>query len=526
MVFNSIAFLIFFILFLPLYFAFPAGKKWVFLLLAGYFYYGYQKPVNLLFLIIPTLVVFFVSQRMASVKKEAASQTQEEPGNITDKKQNTEKKRTRPIILLIIALFSGLILLLIFKYTDFIRSTLYFLQNLFIENPAPFKPVNLILPMGISFYSFKLVSYIIDVYNEKLEPERHLGYFALYVSFFPQILAGPIDRAVNLLPQLKKKVSFDYERVSHGFQLILWGFFKKIVIADTLSHGVTRVYNNVESFEGIPLLAATLFYSVQIYCDFSGYSDIAIGIAEVLGFKSMENFDSPYFSKDIKQFWNKWHISLSTWLRDYLFLPIAYAVMRRIHSAKLLKIKTEAWGYIVGMSITMFLGGLWHGASWTFVFWGVIHGLYLVLSHTTRRIRKRFVKTLRLNKIPWLYHGIKVLITFNIVTLAWIFFRSKSISDAFYVLSHLFTGIGEQLTGSELLETLKQTLRFKEFDLVIIAISIFVLGSIDFIQTKRSIRTIIAGRPLWIRWGLYCLLIYFILWFGEFDKSIFIYFQF
>jgi alginate O-acetyltransferase complex protein AlgI len=503
MFFNSIDFLIFFILFLPVYFSVPHKGKWLVLLTASYFFYGYWNPGYLLFLVIPTVFVYAAARGI-----------------------DTAGKKLQKRLFLLLGLLSGLTLLVVFKYSDFVGSSLHFLLGIFKKNVSHYNPLNLILPIGISFYSFKLASYIIDVYNEKLKPEKHFGHFSLYASFFPQILAGPIDRAVNLIPELKKKICFDYQRVTSGLKLVLWGFFKKIVIADHLAVTVNRVYNNVNSYEGLPLLAAAFFYSIQIYCDFSGYSDIAIGIARILGFKSMDNFDSPYFSKDIKQFWNKWHISLSTWLRDYLFLPIAYATMRKIPASTLVKVKVETWGYIVGMFITMFLGGLWHGASWTFVLWGVIHGLYLIASHTTKKIRKKIVKNIKLNKAPRLHRWIKIFITFNMVSLAWIFFRAKTIPDAFYVVSHLFTNIGKQLASANVLDVVKHTLQLNEVDLSIILLSILLLCIVDFIEIKRDIIETIARKPLLLRWTLYCTVIFFILWFGEFKQVKFIYFQF
>jgi alginate O-acetyltransferase complex protein AlgI len=503
MSFNSIDFLIFFTLFFPVYFSVPNRGKWLVLLAASYFFYGYLNPGYLLFLVIPTVFVYSAARGIETVR---------------------EKKKKG--LLLLLGLFSGLILLVVFKYSDFVGSSLHSLFGIFKKNVSHYSPLNLILPMGISFYSFKLGSYIIDVYNEKLKPEKHFGYFSLYVSFFPQILAGPIDRAVNLIPEFKKKIIFDYQRVTSGLKLVLWGFFKKIVIADHLAITVNRVYDNVNSYEGLPLLVTASFYSIQIYCDFSGYSDIAIGIARILGFKSMDNFDSPYFSKNIKQFWNKWHISLSTWLRDYLFLPMAYATMRKIPASTLIKVKVETWGYIVGMFITMFLGGLWHGASWTFVLWGVIHGLYLIASHTTKKIRKKIVKTIKLNKVPRMHRWIKIFITFNMVSVAWIFFRAKTIPDALYAVSHLFTNIGEQLASANVLEVVKHTLQLNEVDLLVIILAIFLLAIVDFVEIKRDIIKTIAGKPLWLRWTLYCTVIFFILWFGEFKQVKFIYFQF
>ncbi|MCX6582992.1 MAG: MBOAT family protein [Candidatus Aminicenantes bacterium] len=412
MIFNSIDFLIFFCIVVSIYFFIPQKFKWLFLLSAGYFFYGYWKIGYLVFLIVPTILIYFISLKI--------SRTQSKP---------------RRKFFLIFGLISGLGFLVVYKYTDFIGGSLYSLAGLFSPG-LKYNPLNLLWPIGISFYSFKLVSYLVDVYNENATPETHLGYFALYVSFFPQLLMGPIDRAVNFIPELKKKVNFDMERVLSGFRLIVWGIFKKMVIADRLAIFVNEMFRD-PAHQGLNLIFGAYFYAFQIYCDFSGYSDIAIGISRILGFKSMQNFDFPYFSKSMTQFWNKWHISLSTWLRDYLFLPIAYAVMRPIKTPRLYKIKAETWGYVVGMFVTMFLGGLWHGPAWTLVIWGALHGIYLAVGYTTKKARKKFVKKIKLNKFPILRYCISVFITFNLVSFAWIFFRAESLQEAFRYIKYI-----------------------------------------------------------------------------------------
>ncbi len=291
--------------------------------------------------------------------------------------------------------FSGLLvtlgLLFVFKYLELFRQTLHDLAGVFFRL-QPLAPLKILLPIGISFFTFKIISYLIDVYYRRIEPETHLGIYALYVSFFPQLLAGPIERAARFIPQLKAPVHFDWERVASGMRLVVWGLFKKMVIADRLAFFVDEVFRHPEG-QGLQLLLAVYFYAFQIYCDFSGYSDIAVGITRVLGFESMKNFDFPYFARSITQFWSRWHISLSSWLRDYLFLPIAYAVMRRIRGEKLLAVKAETWGYFVGIFLTMLLGGLWHGASWTFVIWGGLYGVYQVFSYSGKRLRRKCAET-------------------------------------------------------------------------------------------------------------------------------------
>ncbi|MCP4153301.1 MAG: MBOAT family protein [bacterium] len=412
MIFNSIDFIIFFAALLSVYFFIPQKVKWVVLLAASYFFYGYWKVEYLGFLIVPTIIVYFLGREIG--------------------RSETQKRKKA---LTVYGLITSLAVLVVFKYADFVGGSIYSFARLF--SPAlQYSPFDLLLPIGISFYSFKLVSYVVDVYYEKSEPEKHFGYFALYVSLFPQLLAGPIDRAANFIPELKKKVNFDVDRIVSGFRLVVWGVFKKMVIADRLGIFVGEVFAEPTA-QGLNLLFGAYFFAFQIYCDFSGYSDIAIGLSRILGFKSMLNFNFPYFSKSLTQFWNNWHISLSTWLRDYIFLPIAYAVMRPIKTPKFHNIKTETWGYAVGMFITMFLGGLWHGASWTFVIWGMLHGIYLIVGYTTKKARKRWARKIKLNKFPRLKHFLSVFITFNLVSFAWIFFRAESFEKAYTYIKYI-----------------------------------------------------------------------------------------
>lgn len=264
-----------------------------------------------------------------------------------------------------------------------------------------------------------------DVYRGHREPERHLGRFALYISFFPQLVAGPIEHSTRLLPQFTQAVSFHPERVASGLRLVLWGLFKKIVIADRLAIYVNMVYNDPTEFHGLSLILATYFFAFQIYCDFSGYSDIAIGCARILGFNLMTNFKQPYFSRSIAEFWSRWHISLSTWFKDYLYIPLGGNRVAR-------------WRWYTNLCVVFLVSGLWHGANWTFVVWGAIHGLYQVVSLTAASHWTRWVKGRREGYRALTAIGQTVL-TFHVVTFAWIYFRANSLSDANYIVRHLFS---------------------------------------------------------------------------------------
>jgi D-alanyl-lipoteichoic acid acyltransferase DltB (MBOAT superfamily) len=426
---------------------------------------------------------------------------------------------------LILSLVINLGILFFFKYFNFANDSLSgVLRSISLENFLP--EFKLLLPVGISFYTFQSLSYVIDVYRGARKSEKHLGIFAVYVSFFPQLVAGPIERSERLLPQFFERHDIRYKSVTNGLKLMAWGFFKKIVIADRISIIVDKVYNQPTQFEGIYFIIATFAFGIQVYCDFSGYSDIAVGAAEVMGFRLMKNFHRPYHAKSVSQFWNRWHISLSTWLRDYLFLPVVYAVMRKIKSPHLFHIKAEGWGYGTGIIFTMFLGGLWHGANWTFVLWGCVHGIYLVFSYATKHIRKRIVKRIKLNKIPLLHKSFKIIITFLLVSFAWIFFRANTISDAFYIITHLHVNIGEFQPLNLSLTRMLGRLDIMSYDLLVLLGAVALLEIVHLLQRQKSIRERLEGKPFYFRWTLYILLISAIFSFGSFQMQQFIYFQF
>jgi alginate O-acetyltransferase complex protein AlgI len=394
------------------YFFVPQKFKWLFLLLASYFFYGSWKKEYVLLLALPTLATYFAARAVVAAKT---------PGR---------KK---------ICFWSGLTvtlgLLFVFKYLELFWQTFLDLQGYLRQQPAK-TALHIILPIGISFFTFRMVSYLIDVYYQRIPAEKHLGIYALYVAFFPQLLAGPIDRAASLIPQLKSHVYFDWERIKSGFRLIVWGLFKKIVVADRLLWFVTQVFRCPQN-QDLYVVFAAYFYAFQIYCDFSGYSDMAVGVSRILGFESTKNFDFPYFSRSISEFWNRWHISLSSWLRDYLFLPLAYGTMRRIKGEKLLAVKVETWGYFVGILLTMVLGGLWHGAGWTFVAWGALYGIYQMFAYASKRLRRKIIKKIGLQHWPRLHSAFRIFITFNLVSFAWIFFRAASFSQAWIYIGQI-----------------------------------------------------------------------------------------
>lgn len=410
--FISLRFLFFAGCLVPLFFLIPARWKWLCLLAASYVFYSFAGIKVVVLLAVSTLLVYAAALGL----------------------ERARTVRMRRLVFRI-GLVCGLLGLAVFKYADFFGRLLFSVASVFKPGIVA-KPLGLASVVGLSFYTFKSVSYLIDVYRRRLPAERHLGYFALYVSFFPQLLMGPIDRAVRFIPELKKRVGLDLDRLSSGIELIAWGIFKKIAVADRLALFVNDVFAQPKG-QGLYLVLGAYLYGFQLYCDFSGYTDIAIGLSRILGYDSMENFRTPYASRSLPEFWSRWHISLSTWLRDYLFLPIAYRALRVITSPTLLSIKAEAWAYGIGIVVTWALGGLWHGAAWTFVIFGVIHGVYLLLSNVTKKGRKRFVRRIGLDRLPGLRRAVQVFITFNLVSLAWVFFRAESVPAAFAFLRNI-----------------------------------------------------------------------------------------
>ena len=415
MLFNSIEFLIFFPIVVIIYFTAPHKYRWILLLAASYYFYMCWKAEYVILIIVSTMIDYYA-------------------GIMMEKAETIIKKRKY----FALSLLSNLGLLFTFKYFNFFNNTILSVLNsfnIFYDSPT----FNLLLPIGISFYTFQKLSYSIDVYRGNKKAEHHFGYFALYVSFFPQLLAGPIGRSTSLLPQFFEKHEFDSQRVSDGLKLMLWGFFKKLVIADRLAILVNQVYNNPGNYEGAPLLLATYFFAFQIYCDFSGYSDIAIGAAQVMGFKLMNNFNRPYHATSIKEFWQRWHISLSTWFRDYLFLPLAYSSTRKFPRKKYFGIRSDNIIYSIAITVTFLLCGLWHGANWTFVIWGAIYCFYLVFAIWTKNIVNKIYEFLRLNKGSKAREFIDILLTFHLVLFAWIFFRADSLNDAIFIVKQILS---------------------------------------------------------------------------------------
>ena len=416
-------------------------------------------------------------------------------GILMEKKETKSERKKY----LIISLVMNLGLLAFFKYFNFFNDTFSTVAAL-INIPYNVPYLNILLPVGISFYTFQTLSYTIDVYRGKRGAEHHFGYFALYVSFFPQLVAGPIERSTRLLPQFYQKQTFEYQRIADGLKLMAWGFFQKVVIADRLAMMVSQVYNNVEDYSGLTLLLASYGFGFQIFCDFAGYSNIAIGTAQVMGFKLMTNFRRPFFAISIADFWQRWHISLTTWFRDYLFIPMS---RNKTKQRRLLNI------------VYVFLiCGLWHGANWTFVAWGGIHGFYQVFGFYTKKIRNKISDKIfgRFKNMQIFY---KMVITFNLCILALIFFRSHTFEDAIYIIQNIlsynanWSNIGFDKTQFSIGFTL-----------------ILFLYFISILQSRMKLRNYLTSKPLILRLSLYIIFTISIFILGIFNQDQFIYFQF
>lgn len=471
MLFNSLAFAIFLPIVFILYWALPHKYRYILLFIASYYFYM-SWNVKYVVLILFTTFISYASGLMIG---------------------ETDLKR-RKTLLLSFTLLTSLGVLFFFKYANLFLNTVSVACSKFA---IPLHPVtlNFMLPVGISFYTFQTLSYVIDVYKKKVEPERNFIRYAAFIAFFPQLVAGPIERTENLLPQISKEQFFTYELAAYGLKLMAWGFFKKLVIADTVGVYVDQIYSESYYYNGFSLFLATLFFTMQIYCDFSGYSDIAIGCAKLFGIDLMTNFKSPYFSKSLKEFWSRWHISLSTWFRDYVYIPLGgnRVSTKRKH---------------LNLIITFLVSGLWHGANYTFVLWGLFHGVGQVLEKT---LGKWF---------SWLQNRV---VTFFLIVLGWVFFRADTVSEAFYVFSHMCSGITSPVTY-----VLKGVRDFHMtgLDAFSVIVPVVVLFIYDFIALKDDPIKKISALSKKKRWTLYYGFMLFFLLFASFNSTEFVYFQF
>jgi alginate O-acetyltransferase complex protein AlgI len=490
MLFNSLHFLVFFPLVVGLYFSLPPRWRTPLLLLASYYFYMSWRAVYALLLLATTLLDYYSGYRMS---------------------QLLTKRARRPYLYLSLA--SNLGTLFVFKYFNFFRDSVLQLAEAFHLPHCAGPTLGLLLPVGVSFYTFQSVGYIIDVYQGRLEAERNLGRFALFVAFFPQLVAGPIERGGHMLPQFRRVHTFEYARVVSGLRLMAWGLFKKVVVADRLALLVNPVFNNPRQHpEGPLLLLATLAFTFQIYGDFSGYTDMARGAARVLGFDFNLNFRQPYLSASVPEFWRRWHISLSSWFRDYVYIPLGGS---RVAPAR-------AYANLLAVFL---ISGLWHGANWTFLVWGGLHGLYLVASTWARPLKEKLAQLSGLAAHPRLRRAWGVLVTFGLVAYAWIFFRANTFGDAVFISRHLFSG-WSGLRGRGTATLLLEFSQHYRPELAVAACSVLLMLGIEYLGRARSLQAAVSAQPAGVRWAGYVALVLLIGYLGIFNSTSFIYFQF
>ena len=491
MLFNSFEFLIFFPLVASIYFLIPHKYRWLHLLLASCIFYMAFIPVYILILFFTIVIDYFA-------------------GILIEKAQGKNKK-----LYLSWSIIANVAVLAVFKYYNF------FIDNandiITAINPAyrPMEYLGILLPVGLSFHTFQAMSYTIEVYRGNQKAEKHFGIYALYVMFFPQLVAGPIERPQNILHQFHEEKKMDYSNITSGLRLMAWGFFKKCVIADRLGILVGNVHGNLNDLSGFPVFLGMVFFAIQIYCDFSGYSDIAIGSARVMGYKLMRNFNYPFISKNVTEFWRRWHISLSTWFNDYLFMPL-------ITKWRDAGIK----GICFALMFTFFLSGLWHGAGWNFIIYGLLHGLALVVELLTKKSRKKLF-----SKLPsWVGNGITIIITFLYVSFSWIFFRSKDVNTSLVYIGKLFTGWKTSIHSIIYNENFSRLpnlyLGEEKKHFFIAVLGVLILFSIEHFHRTKNIFSVLYQKPSILRWSGYYLLILSIFFFGVYTKTQFIYFQF
>ena len=483
MTFNSWEFLIFYPIVAALYFLLPKRIKWPMLLIASYYFYAFYQADLLFLIILTTVVSFFMS-------------------HLIERTENGVHKK----LYLALTLTVCLGVLFFYKYFNFLGSSVSGIIALFGKEP-PSIMLDLVLPVGISFYTFQTLSYVIDVYRGEVKTEKNIFFYALFVSFFPQLVAGPIERPGNLIPQLKEAHEPRRDNFIRGAKQMLLGFFKKICVADLVSVYVSAVYNSAENATSLSVILATLMFAVQIYCDFSGYTDIATGCARIMGIRLMKNFDRPYSASSIKEFWSRWHISLSGWFKDYLYIPLGGSRRSPVRN-------------MLNVFIVFLVSGLWHGANWTFVIWGALHGIYRVIGTLTIKKRNALISRIGLSPDSRGVLAVRRVVTFLLVCLAWVFFRANTIADAFTLLGALMSRH----------VSLISTLSVMNLDTVSVFLIVFSIATMLILDRSVSYSEedgsdILVKNGVFIYYVLAVILVWLLL-LSKGQNSTFIYFQF
>lgn len=487
MLFNSLTFLIFLIIVLSLYYILPHKYRWYLLLISSCIFYMAWRIEFIFLILFSSFFNYYI-------------------GLLIERYEKNSK------LILTTGLIINFLILFIFKYSIFINHSFMSIYNYF-NIPYPIKDFDIILPMGISFYTFQATSYTIDIYRKRYKAEKNILKLSLYIMFFPQLVAGPIERADNLLNQLFLNHKFNIYNISIGIKIMLIGYFKKIVIADRIAILVNTVYNSPYDYNGISFIIATVFFAIQLYCDFSGYSDIAIGCSRLFGINLMDNFKSPYFSKNIKEFWTRWHISLSTWFKDYLYIPLGgnrKGTLRTYYN----------------LMITFLVSGIWHGANWTFILWGGLNGLYQIIGDLKNKLINLIGFNIKNQYINKFLNVFRILITFILICFSLIFFRANTVKDAFYIINNLFSDINI-INDIQYLYNISTELGLNIFEILMVTFCIIILFFIEIFEYKQRIYVSLNKAPFFIRSIFYYIIAIIIISMGVFSNAgQFIYFQF
>lgn len=488
MLFNSFKFLLFFPIVTVLYFLLPHKYRWLLLVIASCIFYMDFMPVYIL-IIFFTICIDYVAGILI---------------------ENAEGKRRRALLML--SIFVNVGILCVFKYYNFFIENIQQLLN-WGSFSAHLPTLKILLPIGLSFHTFQAMSYTIEVYRGNQKAERHFGIYSLYVLFYPQLVAGPIERPQNLLHQFYEKHKPEYDNIAIGLRLMLWGMIKKVIVADRLAVATDAIFDHPTAYSGTALALGAIFFAFQIYCDFSGYSDIAIGAARVMGFKLMTNFNTPYFSRSISEFWKRWHISLSTWFKDYLYIPLGGN-----------KVKVSRLYF--NLFVVFLVSGFWHGANWTYICWGALHGFYLCFALATQNFRTKLSKKSGLADVYWLNTLVNVSTTFVLVVIAWIFFRANSMGDALYIVQKLGAIPAElaRVVSEKRIYFLNLPGIYNT--LIPCVCVILFLEIAQYVHLKFNFKETFSSKPAIFRWTLYYGGFLALIYFGVYEHKQFIYFQF
>ena len=498
MVFNSVKYLFFLPIVILVYFIIPKKIKYIWLLIVSYYFYMCWNAKYAVLIFFSTITTYLCGILIEILKK---------------KELEYKRKVLLSKSFVAICLLLNIGILFYFKYTSFFFRNLYIFlskMNINISMPA----FDIILPVGISFYTFQAIGYIIDVYRNEINAEKNVFKYALFVSFFPQLVAGPIERSKNLLFQFREYTKFDIMKAKTGLMTIAYGLFLKMVIADNISSVIDPLFSNPDNYTGIMLLMAVILFAFQIYCDFNGYTKIAIGSACILGYKLNENFDSPYFALSIKDFWRRWHISLTSWFRDYVYIPLGGSRKGKIRKQ-------------INTMIIFLLSGLWHGAAWHFIAWGGVNGLFSVIEDVFFKYWHLFLERLKINYESKIYKMFQRIITFMLVDFTWLFFRANSFTSAVHICKKIIKGFKlESFLDFGFLNMFTST-----STMIIIFISILIMIVIDRLKYQgKDIMLLIFNQQLFWRWCIYWIILLLVIYWGaygmEYEQTQFIYFQF